>query len=260
MANYKNGMFKEITPIGSGYFADVFKGFDEKNNKTVVIKKLKDEFLSNCDYKERFKSEIEITMNLTNIPNIIEIFDYDLDDYWYLMEYCDYNLYDYIIKYKDKISFSDKLDIFKEILLTIKEIHSNDIIHRDISDRNILIKNTDSRNQLKLCDFGLGKDIYESKYETKSIINGYGTDFYVSPEQQLCLKNATKASDIFSLGKLLYFLITRKNKNLVLQEKNEINNLIKIMIDDDFNKRPTIEEVIENINNIIQINQNSELS
>lgn len=198
---------------GSGYFCDVWKAKNELK-KTFAIKQLKRDFVRNEDYVYRFKREISLLKELDECPYIISCLDMECDDtkeiYRYAMPLADYHLHKYITKYNSGISLQEKIMIFNQILVGMKYAHEKTILHRDLSPNNVLIFIKDQNVQAKISDFGLGKDINSMSHFSKSV-GSYGQIFYVAPEQYDNIKNATVKSDIYSLGKLLYFILTAKD-------------------------------------------------
>src|SRR5690606_18074212 len=92
----------------------------------------------------------------------------------------------------------------------ISHAHSKSIIHRDIGPSNVLIFEDEKGCWAKLSDFGLGKDSEAINY-TRTSMGGFGQALYMSPEQRDHLKDADERSDIYSLGKLLYFLMNGRD-------------------------------------------------
>lgn len=106
---------------------------------------------------------------------------------------------------------SDRYDIIGQIINALKYAHQRKILHRDISPNNVLMFFKEGLKVLKMSDFGLGKDTESLSYYTGSSASGYGQILYVSPEQGIHLRDATEKSDIYSLGKLVYFVFTGKD-------------------------------------------------
>jgi len=223
---------KKEGSIGKGYFCDVYKYFDEKSNKYYACKKLRSQHSQNGDYKNRLKKEIEFLKRLSECDNIITLIDSNNEDndLWYLMDYAEHNLFNYIKKNSQKLSKENKFEIIEQVINAIKFSHSKNILHRDISPHNILVFSNNGKIKIKVTDFGLGKNQESLSYYTNSSVSGYGQILYVEPEQQEKLKDATNQSDIYSLGKLIYFIWTSKNPNNI--KSSELSSLISKSIED----------------------------
>lgn len=206
---------KHIALRGEGYFCIVKKYEDEPNKKSYALKELKKEHYLNEEYRYRLLREIKLLEELQDCPNIIGLINYgnDVDNQklWYLMPLAPYNLFDYIRKNNDKIDLSERYGLAEQVINAIKFAHAKGILHRDISPNNVLIFLKENDKLVKVCDFGLGKNKDSLSYYTTSSASGYGQILYVSPEQRVHLKDATTKSDIFSLGRLIYFIFTGKD-------------------------------------------------
>src|SRR5690625_5021143 len=96
-------------------------------------------------------------MKECNSPNIVEVYNYDENKNEYYMEYMDVTLDEYIQKNNTILSISKRIGIVRQILKAFQYIHSKQYYHRDISHKNILIKNFDDLDIVKIADFGLIK-------------------------------------------------------------------------------------------------------
>ena len=205
---YLRTELEPIKLIGEGYFAEVHKFKHKSSGKEYAMKKLKSKFKNNLVYKRRFAREIKILEKLQGHTNIISIEEpiYDERDkvYSYLMPYIKENLFNYIQKNNNTLSEKQRIDIFYQVIKAIGYAHSLNILHRDLSPRNILIEN----GNVFVSDFGLGKDFSRLNTRGYSTVEGYGAYPYIAPEQIKQLDNASEQSDIYSLGRLLYFILT----------------------------------------------------
>lgn len=206
---------KHIAPKGQGYFCLVKQYTDEVTGKNYALKELKKVHYPNEEYRYRLTREIKLLDKLQGCKNIIRLINHGNDKanekLWYLMPYAKYNLYDYIKKNNSTLTQVQRFDIASQVINAIKYAHDRDILHRDISPNNALVFFKEGEPIIKVCDFGLGKDTESLSYYTASSASGYGQILYVSPEQRVKLKDSTFKSDIFSLGKLLYFIFTGKD-------------------------------------------------
>ena len=196
--------------IGSGGFANVYL----QKSTGLIVKKLKDEYLSDDGIRSRFKREYSITKSLSNLQAIIKVYDYYEDSCSYTMEKAEQTLEQYI-----ENSYLDneiKIKCVRQILNLFAEIHKRNIIHRDISPNNIFILN----GILKVADFGLGKDLNIFTSHQTCMTNSLGQLRYCAPEQFMQLKEADKQSDVFSLGRLINYIMTGNSTNYHHQFKN----------------------------------------
>lgn len=204
-----------ISLIGSGYFCNVKKYKHIPSNNFIALKELKSEHYQKDDYRYRFNREVELLKKLCDCENIIKVLraghNSKENKLWYIMPYASQNLFNYIRKNNSKLSDEDRFDIISQVINAIKFAHHIDILHRDLSPNNVLVFEDSGKLTFKVADYGLSKDKESLSYFTGSSASGYGQILYVSPEQYNQLKTATMKSDIFSLGKLIYFIITGKN-------------------------------------------------
>lgn len=191
--------------IGEGSYANVYKYKDEEYNKYFVIKSAKKDLSIN--ELERFKKEFEITKQL-NSPYIIETYTYHNTTNEYIMEYMDYTLYDYINKYNSSLKDNVRKSLVNQVLRGFEYIHSKNILHRDISPKNILLKIYDDDTIIaKIADFGLVK-IADSLMTSKNTeIKGWFND----PQLEIDgFQNYNIRHEMYALTRLIYFIYTGK--------------------------------------------------
>ncbi|MDD4142761.1 MAG: serine/threonine-protein kinase, partial [Bacteroidales bacterium] len=228
--------YEYISVKGQGYFCIVKKYRNKVTGQEVAIKELKKEFYEHEDYRYRFAREIELLKSLQGNDNIINLIEEgktvsgSISVSWYVMPYAEHNLYDYIKRNNTTLTLEQRIDIVEQIISGLEFSHSKNILHRDLSPTNIFIFKADADFVVKIADFGLGKDVDSLSHYTKSSQSGYGQVFYVSPEQYNQLKYATERSDIYSLGKVIYFVITGKDPRSI--EICELSSLIEQCIND----------------------------
>lgn len=154
--------------------------------------------------KQRFKNEIEAILQLGGHPNIINIVDksaFENKSPFYVMELVESNLLEEI---KLSLNLNLKFDCFLQICEGVKFIHQNNIIHRDLKPQNILIKD----NKVKIADFGICL-IEEDRNRVTGEKEVVGPRFYMAPEQEDGRNlDVDKRADIYSLGKILYFILS----------------------------------------------------
>lgn len=231
--------------IGEGGFANVYY----QHSTGLVIKKLKPSFLIEKSIRSRFKREYEITNSLDGVKGIIKVFDFNEKNYSYTMEKADYTLETYMNKFP--LEEKHKIIIINKILSIMKEVHSKKIIHRDLSPNNIFVINKD----IIIADFGLGKDLTIIHSHQTKYTNGYGQYSYCAPEQLRSLKNADKRSDVYSLGKIINFVMS-----LDPEDNHHLFRIIaeKATQHDPNNRFEDAEQMLAKLNSYIKLIQNKE--
>ena len=192
---------EDLVLIGSGGFANVYK--QKSTNK--IMKKLKDDFLTDKGIRSRFKREFEITKSLQDAYGIIEVYTFDALSCSYTMEVAEQTLEKYILE--TLVTDEIRINCIRQILHIMTEVHKRDIIHRDLSPNNIFI----IRGMLKIADFGLGKDLNIFTSHQTMHTNAVGQYYYCAPEQFMLLKDGDKRSDVYSLGRIINFIMTGKS-------------------------------------------------
>ena len=196
----------EITELlGEGGMAFVYKALDKELQRYVAIKTLKPSYVGQESFVERFKREAQVASNINN-PNIVQIFDWGIEDVpYFVMEYVEGNSLTQILAKKKQLSISDVIYIGSRVANGLHAAHSNGLVHRDIKPGNILIT---SEGRVKVTDFGIVAIQNESSDITKtgSVL---GTATYISPEQAKG-EPVSRQSDLYSLGIVLYELLLGK--------------------------------------------------
>ena len=191
--------------LGEGGMAFVYKARDMQLERFVAIKTLKPNYVNQETFVDRFKREAKTAANL-NHPNIVQIFDWGIEEEpYFVMEYIEGNTLTSIIAKNRTISLSDILFIGAQVSSGLHAAHQKGLVHRDIKPGNIMIT---PDGKVKVTDFGIVSLQNEESDITKtgSIL---GTASYISPEQAQG-KSVSIESDLYSLGTVLYELITGK--------------------------------------------------
>ena len=195
--------YKVVELLGEGGMAFVYKARDMQLERDVAIKTLKPNYVDQITFVERFKREAQTAANL-NHPNIVQIFDWGIEEEpYFVMEYIEGNTLTSIIGSKRSVSLSDALFIGAQVANGLQAAHSQGLVHRDIKPGNIMIT---PDGKVKVTDFGIVsiQDEESDITKTGSIL---GTASYISPEQAQG-KSVSIQSDLYSLGTVLYELIT----------------------------------------------------
>ncbi|HEL1053000.1 TPA: protein kinase, partial [Streptococcus equi subsp. zooepidemicus] len=193
----------DLVEIGKGGFADIY--FQKSTG--LVLKKLNEESIRHQSLRSRLKREYEITKSCSDIGSIIRVFDFDSSNCSYTMEKADCTLVDYIEE--SELTEESMFNILRQVIYTISLVHQRDVLHRDISPTNIFFVN----GIIKIADFGLGKNLNTLTSHQTMDTASFGQLFYCAPEQLTLLKDADKRSDVYSLGRIINFVMT-KNPNI----------------------------------------------
>ena len=202
------GRFVVEDKIGEGGFGAVFRGRDTKLfNRRVAIKFLTKDDLEPDESVARFKTEAMLQAQLSshghaNIVTIIE-FVAEEETLAIVMEYVEGKTLDKILS-EELLDNKQRIAVFRQVLSAVSYAHENNIIHRDIKPSNVIVQMRGGDVQAKVMDFGIAKLTTSS---TGNTIFG-GSPGYMSPEQLESRTTIDRRSDIFSLGILLYELLT----------------------------------------------------
>jgi len=203
------GKYKILGKLGKGGMGDIYKAIQDKPvngvalNRVVAIKVLPPQLARDSEFAQRFEIEAQAVSTLEH-QNIVSIYEYGEDDgYRFIaMQYIDgMDLGNYIAETK-VIAVSDIIDFSKQICRGLRYAHTHNVVHRDIKPQNILL---DKNNVIHITDFGIAKTVADVTVTGSTV----GTPEYMSPEQAQG-KKIDAQSDIYSLGIVMYEMLTRK--------------------------------------------------
>ncbi|MBR0553322.1 protein kinase domain-containing protein [Stakelama marina] len=208
------GRYQIKAALGEGAMADVYRAHDPGVGRDVAIKILKPEYRANADIVGRFLRESRAAGMLSH-ANIATIYDVgEADGFPYIaMEFVDGRPLDEIIAEQGRMPVERALDIARQLADALAYAHRQGIVHRDIKPSNILM--CEGGRTAKLLDFGIariadGDDMHDADQACRTQVGQVvGTPRYMSPEQALGLP-VDQRSDLFSLGVVLYELLTGK--------------------------------------------------
>lgn len=198
-----NDRYQIIKTLGEGGMANVFLAYDKILGRNVAVKILKQEYEKDEKFIRRFQREALSASNLSH-PNIVEMYDFGEDNgqNYLVMEYVDGKTLKQLIRKRGKLTITEVIDIMLQITDGMSHAHDSYIIHRDIKPQNIMIL---ENGMIKITDFGIAMAINSTQLtQTNSIM---GSVHYLPPEQANG-KGSTIKSDIYSMGILMYELLT----------------------------------------------------
>ncbi len=198
-----DGRYKILELVGVGGMSFVLKAEDLLMDRTVAIKILNDEYNGDKSAEERFINESKAVAMLSH-KHLVSIYDVAIypDMKYIVMEYLDgITLKEYMDK-KGPLPWKEACIYTMQILRALEHAHSKDVIHRDIKPQNIILQ---KNGEIKVTDFGIAKTPHEKNGSTAD--RAIGTVYYISPEQASS-KETTFASDLYSVGIMLYEMVT----------------------------------------------------
>jgi serine/threonine protein kinase len=241
--------------IGRGGMGQVFLAQEEITGRQAAIKVLAAELAQDPGFLHRFQREIDSLSQLDH-PNIVRFFEAGCENghFFYAMEYIEGQNLEDILKTMQRLPWPEVLDIACQVCQALRHVHDHGIIHRDLKPPNLLRTPT---GQIKLTDFGIAK-LFASRHLTAT--GGVvGTAEFLSPEQAAG-KPVTKRSDLYSLGVVLYMLLTGRGpfegetfvellhkhryaqfdrpQRLVPDLPHELDDLVCQLLEKDPSKRP----------------------
>ena len=191
--------------IGSGGMAEVYLARDKLLDRQVAVKILHEAYRSDAEFIERFHREAKAAARLSH-PNIVSIYDVGVEDedHYIVMEYVQGNSLKDKLREEGALSIPDAVKIAKDIASGLNHAHTNNLVHCDVKPHNILLT---SDGHAKIADFGIARAITESTMTYSGSV--IGSVHYFSPEQAQG-KSITPKSDVYSLGVVMYEMLTGK--------------------------------------------------
>lgn len=199
--------FSNIRPLGTGGFATVSVASDSELGEIAI----KSPLSVTGDVFNRFRREVELQGDLSH-PNIVDVLDFDLQGThpWYAMTMAEGNLAE--IARQDVVDDATILSMFQDVLSGIGHAHAQHILHRDLKPGNILIYRDGVHLTAKVADFGLSRRFTRGRMDFQTQTEyAAGTNFYTAPEQWNEFKDVTETADVYSLGRILEFLVATRD-------------------------------------------------
>ncbi len=199
------GPFTIDSELGSGAMGTVYLGRYSKTGQVMAIKIMAPGIGStNAVAVDRFEREIAILKQL-NHPNIVRFYGSGKEKgmRYFAMEFIDGESLDKVMARRGRMTWEEVVELGKQLCSALQHAHEKSIIHRDLKPSNIMVL---PEGTLKLTDFGIAKD---TDLETLTATNcTVGTASYMSPEQCKGERILTHKSDLYSLGVMIYELVT----------------------------------------------------
>jgi serine/threonine protein kinase/Tfp pilus assembly protein PilF len=195
--------YQIIEEIGRGGMGKVYKAHDIEIKEKVALKLIKPEISADKKTIERFQNELRFARKISH-RNVCRMYDLNKEDgsYYITMEYVSGEDLKSFIRRSGQLAVGTTIRIAKQICDGLSEAHKSDVIHRDLKPSNIMI---DNDGNVRIMDFGIARSV-EGKGITGAGVM-IGTPEYMPPEQAEA-KEVDQRSDIYSLGVILYEMVT----------------------------------------------------
>ncbi len=239
-----NDRYQIIKTIGEGGMANVYLAYDTILDRNVAVKVLRGDLASDEKFVRRFQREALSASSLSH-PNIVEVYDVGEDNglYYIVMEYIEGRHLKQLVKKRGNLTVREVVDIMLQLTDGMSAAHDSYIIHRDIKPQNIMIL---ENGLIKITDFGIAMALNATQLtQTNSVM---GSVHYLPPEQA-CGKGATIQSDVYSMGILMYELLSG---NVPFKGENAVEIALKHIKESIPNVKEANATIPESVANIVK--------
>ena len=202
------GRYRLVELLGSGGMATIYRATDTQLGRDVALKLLRPEYLQDPEFSTRFRAEAQAAASLTH-PNVVTVYDYgeEASGPYLVMELVDGEDLATILRRSGPLPPRQAARIAAGVARALAAAHARGLVHRDVKPGNVLIGRD---GQVKVVDFGIARAIAEAQVTLPGTT--LGSVHYFSPEQARG-EPATASSDIYSLGIVLYELLTGSRRD-----------------------------------------------
>jgi len=199
------GRYEVIEALGVGGMGEVYRVEDKKVGQEVALKLIKPEISANRTTIDRFRNELK-TARMISHRHVCRMFDLgeEKGTYFITMEYVAGEELKSFMRRSKQLALGTAISIAKQVCEGLEEAHRMGIIHRDLKPSNIMI---DKDGNARIMDFGIARSLHSKSITGEGLV--IGTPEYMSPEQAEG-KDSDRRSDIYSLGIILYEMVTGK--------------------------------------------------
>lgn len=208
-----NDRYKVVEEVGRGGMSAVYKGIHELMDRTVAIKVLLPQLVSDTISIKRFQQEAQAASHLQH-PNVITVYDYGFvasGQPYLVMDFLEGESLSDIIRHEKQTTTKRMIPIFMQACEALEHAHQKGVIHRDLKSSNIMLIDFEGKKDfVKVVDFGIAKLMPSSGKQSQNLTQTgevFGSPIYMSPEQ--CMAQSLDArSDIYSMGAMMYEALT----------------------------------------------------
>lgn len=204
------GKYSVVRVIGEGGMGVVYEGRHDRLGQRVAIKVLREEERKNREVVARFEREARFAAKLKS-ANVARVTDVDLladGTPFMVMEYLEGVDLDFELSERGRLPIAEAVGYVLQACSAVAEAHALGIVHRDLKPHNLFLTDDGDRRVVKLLDFGISKTTTDEPDSVTLTRSSLGTPLYMSPEQIRSARNADQRSDLWSLGVILYELVT----------------------------------------------------
>lgn len=245
------GNYRVIRLLGEGGMGLVYEAVRDDIGARAAIKVLRPEFARNADIAGRFINEAR-AVNMVQHPGVVRVFDYGqlpTGEAYLAMEYLDGDSLRTRITRELRLSEADTMRIGRQIALAVAAAHAKQIVHRDLKPENIMIiadNDAPGGERAKVLDFGIAKLDPGVQGSVRTRTNTMmGTPVYMSPEQCRGVKAISDRSDVYSLGVMMFEMMTSRPPF----DSEAPGDLIAMHM---FKPPPSLREVIPDVDPVLQ--------
>jgi eukaryotic-like serine/threonine-protein kinase len=197
------GRYRLERPLGHGGMATVYLGRDSELDRPVAVKLLAENLAGDAAFRERFVREARLAARLSH-PNVVSVYDAGEEDGrpYIVMEHVDGETLADLLHQRGRLPADEAVGLALQACRGLEHAHAAGLVHRDVKPQNLLLRTDGS---LKIADFGIARVAESTGLTQAGTI--LGTAAYLSPEQALG-EEVTSAADVYSLGAVLYELLT----------------------------------------------------
>ena len=196
------GRYRIERPLGHGGMATVYLGRDTELERPVAIKLLAESLAGDDEFRRRFVREAKLAARLSD-PNVVSIYDAGEDDGrpYIVMEHVDGETFADLLARRGRLPPDEARELAAQAASGLAHAHEAGLVHRDVKPQNLILRRDGT---VKIVDFGIARAAETTITQTGTVL---GTAAYLAPEQALG-KKVTAAADVYSLGAVLYELLT----------------------------------------------------